>query len=301
MTDRSSDTSLDIETIKNHSKNKKPSSTGFWAKLFGLETQEDDEDENFEDKIIEIIKDHDATNKLSGIEGRVLLHNILEFGALTASDVMIPRSDIVALSVDSNKDDIIKSFIKHNHSRMPIFEKDLDNVIGFVHIKDLLTLFLTDESNFNLKKIIREIIFVVPTMNIIDLLVKMRSARVHMALVLDEYGGIDGLITIDDLLEQIVGNIEEDHDIKKPEIVKVSEKVFEASARISIEKLEEVLDRNIFDGDEEDCETLAGLIFVLAGHVPSKGEIINHPLGIKFEILDADPRNVKTARIILPA
>ncbi|MBN9542742.1 MAG: HlyC/CorC family transporter [Alphaproteobacteria bacterium] len=292
---------LDVEHIKGHSKAKK-------FKLFSWlfkskEPNKNEKDNDFEEKIIDLVKNHDATNKISGIEGRFLLHNMLEFGSLTASDVMIQRSDIVAVSSSINSDELMEIFLKEEHTRLPVYQDSLDNMLGFIHIKDLLPYLRGENKNkFTIDAIIRPLILAVPTMNIIDLLVKMRSARVHMAVVVDEYGGIDGILTIEDLLEQIVGSIEDEHDEGDSlEIFKINDKLYEANARVSIEKIEEELGMNIFDGEEEDCETLAGLIFLLAGEVPTKGEIVHHPLGIEFHILEADPRNVKKVRIKLPS
>lgn len=290
---------LDADHIKGHSKIKK---FKLFSWIFKSKEENKAKNNDFEERILDLVKNHDAKNKISGIEGRVLLHNILEFGSLTASDAMMPRTDIVAVPSDLSPDQLFDIFVEEGHTRMPVYQGNLDNILGFIHIKDLLP-YLKEpvKSRFTIDAIIRPLIMAVPSMNIIDLLVKMRSARVHMAVVLDEYGGIDGLITIEDLLEEIVGSIEDEHDEGESlDIIKINDSLYEASARVSIEKLEAELKMNIFDGEEEDCETLSGLIFLLAGEIPSKGEVVYHPLGLEFHITDADPRNVKKVRIKIP-
>lgn len=290
--------SLSQDNIDNFRKNKK----GIFARLSSLFIKTPEETEvKFEDKIVEMIKSHDSENKLSSLEGRMLIHNILEFGSLTVKDVMIPRTDIVAVESSISLDDVIAIFMSSSLTRLPVYEEDLDNVIGFVHIKDILPASL-NQVKYNLKNLVRPLIFTVSNMNIVDMLVKMRSARVHMAVVLDEYGGIKGLVTIEDLLEEIVGSIEDEHDASKDvesTIIKISDKIYEINARASIEEVENAIGINIYDGQEEDCETIAGLLFLLSGCIPKPGESIDHPSGIKFEIISADNRNVKKVRMII--
>ena len=290
--------SLSQDNIDNFRKNKK----GLFSRFFSFFSRTPQETEvKFEDQIVEMIKSHDAENKLSSIEGRMLIHNILEFGSLTVKDVMIPRTDIVAIDSSTSLDKTIDTFMKSSLTRLPVYEDNLDNVLGFVHIKDLLPASLK-HAEYNLKEIIRPLIFTVSNMNIVDMLVKMRSARVHMSVVLDEYGGIKGLVTIEDLLEEIVGSIEDEHDASKDTeatIVKITDNIYEITARASIEEVENIIGINIYDGQEEDCETIAGLVFLLSGSIPKPGEILEHPSGIKFEIISADNRNVKKVRIIL--
>ncbi|AZL15738.1 hemolysin family protein [Rickettsiales endosymbiont of Stachyamoeba lipophora] len=247
--------------------------------------------------VIELIKAYDKGNKITHLEGRLLLHNIIEFGSLTVEDIMIPRNDIIAVNASAELNDILDIAIEQEYARLPIYDQQLDNIIGFVHMKDLLPQ-ITGRKPYSLSDIIRPLLFAVPSMRILDLLVKMRSNRTHMAIVLDEYGSVSGLVTIEDLLEQIVGTIDDEHDkMEEPEIIRLHDNIYEANARISIKNLEETLGMNIFDGEEEDCETLAGLIFLLSGEVPKKGTIIHNPLGCDFEIIDADPRNLKRVRI----
>lgn len=261
-------------------------------------SKENKSNRTFEDQVVDLIKEHDDGNKITHLEGRLLLHNIIEFGALNVSDIMISRNDIVAIDQDLPLDSILEVAMREGYARFPVYHDRLDNILGFVHIKDLLPQ-ITGKQKFDLQSVIRPLLFAVSSMKIIDLLVKMRSNRTHMALVLDEYSSISGLVTIEDLLEQIVGNIEDEHDeINEPEYINLPDGNLEVSARISIEKLEKLLNMNIFDGEEEDCETLSGLIFLLCSEIPKKGSVIDHPMGLKFEIIDADPRNLKRIKII---
>jgi CBS domain containing-hemolysin-like protein len=245
----------------------------------------------------DIIGDKAENNILNHIEGRLILKNIIAFGATTIDDVMINRNEIVAFNINATKEEILTVMLEEEFTRVPVYKGKLDNIIGFVHIKDLLPQ-LIGHSNFNLNKVTRPLIYAVPSMKAIDLLVKMRSNRIHMAVVLDEYGSVMGLLTIEDLLEQIVGTIDDEHDEKENEVFKkITDNIFEVNARISIEKLENEIGVNIFDGEKEDCETLAGLIFLICDQIPRQGDVIEHPYGIKFEILSADLRNLKTIKV----
>ena len=229
---------------------------------------------------------------------RVLIGNILKVHDQTAADVMVPRVDIVALDVDQPFAEVVKCMVEHGHSRVPVYRETLDDVIGFVHVKDVLGP-VADRRPARLERLLRKVLFVAPSVPILDLLVQMRQARTHIAMVIDEFGGIDGLVTIEDLIEEIVGEIEDEHDVDvAPVLIERPDGSVIADARIPIEALEEQHGIQLRPaGDQEAVDTLGGLVFTLAGRVPKRGEVIAHPDGIEFEVLDADPRRIKRLRV----
>src|SRR5437660_9829930 len=228
---------------------------------------------------------------------RVLIGNVLRGHGRNASDVMVPRVDIVALDVDQPFAEVIKCMVEHGHSRVPVYRETLDDVIGFVHVKDVLGP-VADRRPIKLSRLLRKVLFVAPSVPILDMLVQMRQARTHIAMVVDEFGGIDGLVTIEDLIEEIVGEIEDEHDVAEaPTLIERPDGSIIADARLPIEALEEQHGTRLRPvGDEEAVDTLGGLVFMLAGRVPKRGEVIAHPDGSEFEVLDADPRRVKRLR-----
>jgi magnesium and cobalt transporter len=233
-----------------------------------------------------------------GAHERVLIGNILKGHDYTAADVMVPRVDIVALDVETPFSEVVKSVIEQGHSRVPVYRETLDNVIGFIHVKDILPP-VAERRETKLAPLLRKLLFVAPSLPILDLLVQMRQARTHIAMVVDEFGGIDGLVTIEDLIEEIVGDIEDEHDVDEtPALIERPDGSFIADARLPIDTFEEQhgtpLRRN---GDHEEVDTLGGLVFALAGRVPRRGEVIPHPGGLEFEVLDADPRRIKRLRV----
>ena len=231
-------------------------------------------------------------------EERILLANILELRSRTIRDVMVPRADITAIGNDASLSEVIAVLTKDNHSRLPVYGENLDDAEGMVHIKDVLAWRGLDD-DFSLKNIQRRILFVSPSMQVLELLLEMRAKRSHMALVVDEFGGVDGLVTIEDLVEEIVGEIEDEHDQEnEPQLVRNSDGSFAADARVPIDLLEAEIGAELVDADDEDIETLGGLVFSLAGRVPIRGELIRHSSGIEFEVLDADPRRIKNLRVL---
>ena len=236
------------------------------------------------------------------------------FHLLRVDDVMVPRANIVAVEKTATLKDLSKAFREAGHSRLPVFEDTLDNPIAMVHIKDLLPYLMFDARGRTAKtyperKVIRTIkrpvLYVPPSMLAQDLLRRMQARRIHMAIVVDEYGGTDGLVTIEDLIEPIVGDIEDEHDELGDALKKVvldnGKVCWEADARMSIDDFEEAIQRDFATIDEEEeVDTLGGLAFTLAGRVPERGEIIVHPQGVEMEVIDADPRRVKRLRITLP-
>jgi CBS domain containing-hemolysin-like protein len=229
-----------------------------------------------------------------------LLLNILKLGDQTAYDVMVPRVDIKAAPEAIGLKELIAAMREHGHSRLPIYRENLDDIIGIVHIKDLLP-FVVDGAPFHLKKIMREAMFIAPSIRVLDLLLQMRLARAHMALVVDEFGGIDGLVTIEDLIEQIIGEIEDEHDkVRGPMLIRRSDGTIFADARAPIEDFEELVGPILTDEEREaDIDTLGGLVMSLTDRVPSRGELVSHPSGVAFEVLDADPRRIKRLRVRL--
>jgi magnesium and cobalt transporter len=229
---------------------------------------------------------------------RFLIGNILKVHDRNAADVMVPRVDIVALDVEQPFAEIVKCMVEHGHSRVPVYRESLDDVIGFVHVKDVLAP-VADRRPAKLSRLLRKVLFVAPSVPILDLLVQMRQARTHIAMVVDEFGGIDGLVTIEDLIEEIVGEIEDEHDVPEaPSLIERPDGSVIADARLPIEALEEQHGARLRpDVDGEAVDTLGGLVFTLAGRVPKRGEVIAHPGGIEFEVLDADPRRIKRLRV----
>ncbi len=253
--------------------------------------------ETVREALEELIEDRDDAGIPIDEQERVLLGNILHLRERSAYDVMVPRADIVGVDADTKLDELIELFTKCGHSRLPVYRGRLDDVIGMVHIKDVLAASRLDKP-FQLSRIVRRVLFVSPSMRVMDMLLEMRLKRTHMALVVDEYGGIDGLVTIEDLVEQIVGEIEDEHDrAVEPDMVVRPDGVIEADARTPIEEFEGVVGQMLTEEEREDVDTLGGLVFFIAGRVPSRGELIAHPSGLEFEVVDADPRRIKWLRV----
>ena len=254
--------------------------------------------ETVREALEELIEDRDSAEIPIDDHERQLLGNILHLRDVTAEDVKVPRADIIAVEAKTSLDDLIRLFIDCGHSRLPVYRRTLDDVIGMVHIKDLLEVMGQQNKTFNLSRMARRVQFVAPSMRVTDLLLEMRLRRAHLALVVDEYGGIDGLVTIEDLVEQIVGEIEDEHDEDdEPDMVALTDGTIEADARTAIAEFEARMGAVLTEEEREEVETLGGLVFFVAGRVPSRGELITHSAGLEFEVLDADPRRVKRVRV----
>ncbi len=252
-----------------------------------------------------------TTPKASDLSQRRMVNAAERFHRLRVDDVMVPRADIVAVDSGATLTELSAAFKVAGHSRLPVYKDTLDEPTGMVHIKDLLPYLMLDakgrtNKTYPAKKVLqyirREVLFVPPSMLAQDLLRRMQGRRIHMAVVVDEYGGTDGLVTIEDLIETIVGDIDDEHDEQEPEVQIVTGKngrsVWEADARVLIDDFEKTMGRDFATPDEEDdVDTLGGLIFTLAGRVPERGEIIRHASGVEFEVMDADSRRVKRLRI----
>jgi len=233
---------------------------------------------------------------------RDMIERVIAFDEKRVADVMAPRADIVAVEVDTPLPELIKAFADAGHSRLPVYRGDLDDPLGMVHIKDVIRL-IADPSLHSpadgpvLKKIRRDILYAPPSMRITDLLLKMQASRVHMALVIDEFGGTDGLLTIEDLVEEIVGDINDEHDDEAaPTIVARPGGGFEADGRVELDAFEALSGVSLATEDDE-VDTIGGVAVALAGRVPQRGEVISHPSGFDFEIVEADARKVRKIRI----
>ena len=275
---------------------------GFWRSLkglFGLRVSEVSLRESLE----EAIEEHEEETQAQalGSEEREMLFNVLKYGALRVDDVMVPRVDIVGVANDVGYDELIRVFAEAAHSRMPVFRETLDNVIGMVHVKDTLKFAAkgVDISGFEIGAIQRSVLYVPPSMKLIDLLGKMRLSRTHMAIVVDEYGGTDGLLTVEDIVEEIFGEIEDEHDSDEdPYLVPLDGGGFDADARLEIDELEETIGIDLLpEEQDEDVDTVGGLVISLAGCVPEIGEVIVHESGYRFEVVDGNPRRIHRIRI----
>lgn len=250
--------------------------------------------ETVREALEELIEDRGASSgEPIDANERLLLGNILHLRGLTASDVMVPRADIVAVESRGDLKSLLELFAHSGHSRLPVYRKTLDDVLGIVHIKDVMVA-AQQQNPFALHRLVRRVLFVSPAMRVLDLLLDMRLKRTHMALVVDEYGGIDGLLTIEDVVEQIVGEIEDEHDRGvDPALTVRSDGVIEADARTAIEDFEALVGPVLSEEERDDVDTLGGLVFFIAGRVPSRGELITHSSGLEFQVVEADPRRVK--------
>ena len=251
--------------------------------------------------IEELIEEQPDAEDAIDAHARALLSNVLKQRNATVEQIMVPRADIISADVDTPLADVIKVLVEEGHSRVPVYRETLDEVIGMVHIKDLASVML-DQTTGNaqppLAKAMRQVIFVAPSARVLDLLLEMRIKRTHMAMVVDEYGGIDGLVTIEDLVEQIVGEIADEHDEdEQPELSDRADGTATADARVTLKDFNERYGDVFSEDERSETDTLGGLVFRLAGRVPSYGELVSHPSGLEFEIADSDPRRIKKLRI----
>ncbi len=263
---------------------------------------------NVRDSIAELVQQSADDSQTNGTapeldrQERALIANVLRLRGMSADDVMIPRADIVAMPVDVTLEQALDQIRREGHSRLPVYREQLDEIVGMVHIKDLFS-YVGRPDAFNLEALLRRPLMVAPQIPVLDLLLQMRQARMHLALVVDEYGGIDGLLTIEDLVEEIVGDIADEHDeVEGPMIVERPDGALDLDARLSIEDFETQLGQTLTEDEREaDIDTVGGLVFTLAGRVPTRGEVISHPSGLEFRILDADARRIRRLRARRPA
>ena len=264
-------------------------------------------DHSLRDSIAELVQEAADAPQEPGVlpeldrQERAMIANVLRLRGTTADDVMIPRADIVAMPVDVSLDQALDQIRREGHSRMPVFREQLDDIVGMVHIKDVFA-YVGRPDAFKLEAIVRTPLMVAPQVPVLDLLLQMRQARLHLALVVDEYGGIDGLVTIEDLVETITGDIADEHDEEdKPLVTERPDGTLDLDARLPVEQFEQRVGPVLTMVEREaDIDTIGGLIFSLAGRVPSRGEVVTHASGLEFRVLDADPRRIRRMRVRLP-
>ena len=256
------------------------------------------------DHIAELVEEAAAEAATGGAppeldrQERALIANVLRLRGTTADDVMLPRPDIVAINVNATLDETVTLFQREGHSRLPVYREELDDIVGMVHLKDVFA-FVGRAEVFKLEAILRKPLLVAPQLPVLDLLLQMRQARMHLALVVDEFGGIDGLVTIEDLVEEIVGDISDEHDdIPAPQVTERGDGSLDMDARLPVEDFEARMGPILSDDERAaDIDTVGGLVFTLAGRVPARGEVIGHPSGIEFRILEADARRIRRVRV----
>src|SRR5579885_1165405 len=257
------------------------------------------------ESIEEVVEESERESAALSAQERIMLANLLRFGELRIGDVMVPRADIVAVEESSTLRELAAKFREAQHSRLPVYRETLDDPQGVVHIKDVLAL-LEERPDGSLgwpdvpiSRIRRDLLFVPASMRARDLLFKMQTTHIHLALVIDEYGGTDGLVSIEDLIEQIVGEIDDEHDVEEaPRVRTAPDGSFDTPARIDLDDLKQQTGIDLSPSSEdEEVDTLGGLITSLIGRLPQRGEIVSHPSGYEFEILEADPRRIKRIRV----
>ena len=253
--------------------------------------------EDLRDSIAAVIEEHEGAGGTIDADERALLQRILKLHELSVEDVMVPRVDIVAVEERTALDAVVRLMTTDAHSRLPVYRRNLDDVTGMVHIKDVLAQ-KGSRRPFRLARILRKVLFAAPSMKVLELLAQMRETRIHMALVVDEFGGIDGLVTIEDLVEEIVGDIEDEFDeTEAPQMTPEDGGVMLADARVTIEDFEAQYGPTVSREERDDIDTLGGLVVALAGRVPGRGELVKHPGGLEFEVIDADRRRVRKLRV----
>ncbi len=263
-------------------------------KRFWRYYRKSENDSSLRETIEELIEESDEDVSSIESDERVILGNVLNLRDLTAHDIMVPRADVIAIPETISEAELIDQFIKTGVSWLIVYRENLDNVAGMIRIKELIA-WIYSKKPFLLKALIKDVMFISPAMRTLDLLLTMRESGMKVAVVVDEYGGVDGLVTFSQLIEEIIGDIEGNNEQSPaPQLNWRSDGAIIADGRITFEELDELIDQelNLIDEDE-DIDTLSGLVTFIAGRVPNRGELISHPKGIEFEILDADPRRVK--------
>ena len=249
----------------------------------------------------DIVKDHIDNEREFSIEEKEMLTNIIGFGKSRVEDSMVPRADIISADIETPAEEIIKLFSECNHSRIAIYRKNLDDPVGMLHIKDFVgALSEKNIEEITIEPLVKDLLFVPPSMKSRELLLKMQVSRVHMALVVDEYGGTDGLLTIENLIEEIVGEIEDEHSDAEVHKINIYENFIDIPARATIQEAEEILGFELLSDDiDEEIDTIGGLVFLLAGRIPQRGELITHPKDFEIEIREVDQRKIINVRFRL--
>jgi len=268
---------------------------GFWRRLRGMLRLRGNES-SVREVIEELIEEPGTEDEAIGADEGVLITNILKLHDLTADDVMIPRADIVAVEQSEELHAVADLIAREAHSRLPLYHEQLDQVVGFVHIKDVLAA-LRSNPRQKVRDLSRDILFAAPSIRVLDLLLEMRAQRTHMAIVIDEFGGVDGLVTIEDLVEEIVGEIEDEHDEAGPVITVDPGGSILADARVEVGELEERIGAFLTQEEREESDTLGGVVFSLVDRVPRRSEVVTHKSGVEFEVVDADARRIKRLRV----
>jgi magnesium and cobalt transporter len=264
--------------------------TGIFKKIFNKEEQ------TLKSEIREMIDERASQGEALTPESKIF-RNVLKFGDLRVSDIMTPRSKICAVEDNISLSDLKIYITQENHTRLPVYNENLDNILGFIHTKDLINYWVSSKE-FRIAEILRGIPFVAPSMKLYNLLKKMQAERTHMAIVVDEHGGTYGLVTIEDVMEVIVGEINDEHDEAKTSVFKLADNIFEADANIPLYKLENFLGKRLSDEDA-DFDTLGGLIFTKLGKVPKIGDTLQDNNGLIFKVTDADKRSIKRVKIYI--
>ena len=277
--------------------------TPLLKRLMQMLRGEDPSSAAMRESLEEVIEESDRQSPALSAQERVMLANLLAFGELKVSDVMVARAEIVAVDETTPLAELVVQFREAKHSRMPVYRETLDDPTGLVHVKDVLALLEAQPGNVwklprsPLARIVRPILFVPPSMRALDLLLKMQSSHTHLALVIDEYGGTDGLVSIEDIIEEIVGDIADEHDEEDVTLRRDGD-AFIADARYDLVDFKSETGIDLMTEETaEDVDSLGGLVVALAGRVPQRGEIIAHPAGYEFEVLEADPRRVRRLRL----
>jgi CBS domain containing-hemolysin-like protein len=262
-----------------------------------------DREPNLRDQIEDAIDEAEETSPEPGdltSQERVMLRNLLHFGDQTAGEIAVTRGDIVAVPDSIGFEALEDKFAEAGHSRLPVYGENLDHVIGMVHIKDVFVASRDPSRDRSLSALMRTPLFVPESMGVLDLLARMRAERMHLAIIVDEFGGTEGLVTIEDVVEEIVGDIEDEHDeAEANRLVLLDDGLWEADARIELEELAEAVDPRL-TWEEDEVDTLGGLVFLLAGRIPANGDCVVHPSGWRLEAIDADPRRIIRVRLHAP-
>jgi len=269
--------------------------------IFGEESEPTlrEEIEEAIDEAEESSASHPIAGDLGATE-RQMLRNLLHFGEETAGDICVTRGDIIAVPRDISFEALVRAFAEAGHSRLPVYGESLDEVVGMIHIKDVFVASVDPARDRSLQALMREPLFVPESMSVLELLARMRAARVHLGIVVDEFGGTEGLVTIEDIVEEIVGEIEDEHDEAEAGMLTMLEDgLWEADARIELEELAQAVDSRL-SSKEDEVDTLGGLMFLLAGHIPAKGECVAHQSGWRLEAVDSDPRRIIRIRLHAP-
>ena len=281
--------------------------TPIFKRLIQALTGQDADAAAIRESLEEVIEESERASPALSAQERVMLGNLLRFGELTVLDVMVPRAEIAAVDETIGLAELLKIFREVQHSRLPIYRETLDDPTGLIHVKDVLGLLQPEPDgayclspHAAITALRRPILFAPPSMRALDLLLKMQATHTHLALVIDEYGGTDGLVSIEDIIEEIVGDIADEHDDDAAEL-KVDGNSYLADARMYLDdfKIQTGHDLQIADS-EQDIDSLGGLVVSLLGRVPQRGEIITHPDGTEFQVMEADPRRVRRLRVTLP-